>query len=197
MKLRIGRRTFDVADFAEASRIYAAERDSSGRGASTMPAGILPDGYSGQLQRQGLALPAARVDACRLAGVRAMSAPALTWRDIDDVLGIPGWGLRVGFTVEREPGDAPSVSIHEAEINTGHRVIDLCSRDLPNVVQLEQMISEALDVEDSQASFELSHPDRRDDGDYSFDRANEKRHEREQDDALPTFVDAMTRGMLA
>jgi hypothetical protein len=46
MKLRIGRRVFEVADFAEASRIYAAERDSSGRGSSTMPAGILPDGYS-------------------------------------------------------------------------------------------------------------------------------------------------------
>lgn len=108
-----------------------------------------------------------------------MTTPTLTWRDIDDVLGIPGWGLRVGFTVEREPGDAPTVWIHEAEINTGHRVIDLCARDLPNVAEIESRISEDLDVEDSQASFELAHPERRDD--YP---------------GLGMFVDSLTRSLL-
>jgi hypothetical protein len=127
-----------------------------------------------------------------------MTTPTLTWRDIDDVLGIPGWGLSVGYTVDspREAGEPPSVWIHAATINTGHRVIDLTTRDLPNITQLEYAIAEDIEVDDAQAAFELSHPDRRDDGDYSFDRAEQNRHEREQDDGLPTFVDAMTRGML-
>jgi hypothetical protein len=46
MKLRIGNRlTIEVKDFAEASRIYSAERDASGEGGSTFPVGRLPGHY--------------------------------------------------------------------------------------------------------------------------------------------------------
>ena len=49
MKLRIGRRAIEVADFAEASRVYRAECDAhvagGGRGSSDMPSGILPGGH--------------------------------------------------------------------------------------------------------------------------------------------------------
>ena len=44
MILKIGRRsTHEVADAVEASRVFSAERDASGEGASTFPDGKVTD----------------------------------------------------------------------------------------------------------------------------------------------------------
>ncbi len=54
MKLYIGRRTFDVASLEEASRVYQAERDASGEGASTFPQGYIGEhhiSYNGRVWR--------------------------------------------------------------------------------------------------------------------------------------------------
>jgi hypothetical protein len=106
-------------------------------------------------------------------------APDLQWREIDDVLGVPGWALHVGYTYTQEIGDAPDVWIHAGQIETGHQTIHLARADLPNVHQLEAVIAEQVEDENRQAALELSQPDPRDDGDYSFDLANERRHERD------------------
>lgn len=49
MKLRIGRRSIEVADFSEASRAYLAACDEhiadGGYGSSDMPTGLLPGHY--------------------------------------------------------------------------------------------------------------------------------------------------------
>jgi len=115
----------------------------------------------------------------------------LTWRQVDDVLGVPGWSLTVGFTSTREPGDAPDVWIHCAEINTGHSLIPLFRADLPNVTALEAIVAEAIEGEDRQSALELSHRDPRDDGDYSFDIENERRHERKYADHIGAMVHAL------
>jgi hypothetical protein len=103
-----------------------------------------------------------------------MTTPKLTWRDVPDFLGVPGWGLSVGYTVTREPGDAPEVTVREAEINTGHCVIKLCPRDFPNITDLEAILSDEIDGEDFEAAYDLSHPER---------------------EGLGLFVDAMTKGL--
>ena len=116
-------------------------------------------------------MPAARVDASRCAGVCAVSArpipDRLTWRVVDDILGVPGWTLSVGYTYDVEPGDAPDVWIHAAEINTGLRVIPLAVGDLPNTPALEAIVAEQIEDELLRAAPEPRDP--RDDGDYSFD----------------------------
>ena len=91
----------------------------------------------------------------------------LTWRVVDDILGVPGWTLSVGYTVSIEPGDAPDVWIHAAEINTGPRVIALARTDLPNVTALEAIVSEQIEDEILRDAPEPR--DRRDDGDWSYD----------------------------
>ena len=93
----------------------------------------------------------------------------LTWRVVDDILGVPGWTLSVGYTYDVEPGDAPDVWIHAAEINTGLRVIPLAVGDLPNTPALESIVSEQIEDELLRAAPEPRDP--RDDGDYSFDRS--------------------------
>ena len=96
-----------------------------------------------------------------------MAAPDLLWRVVYDILGVPGWELRVGYTYDVEPGDAPDVWIHGAEINTGLRVIPLAAGDLPNVSQLESIVAEQVEDELRRAAPEPRDP--RDDGDYSYD----------------------------
>jgi len=91
----------------------------------------------------------------------------LTWRVVDDILGVPGWTLSVGYTVDIEPGDAPDVWIHAGEINTGLRVIALGRTDLPNVTALESIVSEQ--IEDEMLSEAPEPRDPRDDGDYAYD----------------------------
>lgn len=97
-----------------------------------------------------------------------MTAPDLTWRVVDDILGVPGWELRVGYTYTIEPGDAPEVWIHAAEITTPSRVIDLTVADLSNVAQLESIVSEQIEDELLRDAPEPRDP--RDDGDWSYDR---------------------------
>ena len=45
MELRIGKRKFTVASFAEAQQVYCRERDASGEGASTFPRGKVNGSY--------------------------------------------------------------------------------------------------------------------------------------------------------
>jgi hypothetical protein len=102
-----------------------------------------------------------------------MTTPKLTWRDVPDFLGVPGWGLSAGYTVEREPGDAPYVTVHALEINTGHSLWKASPLDFPNITDIEAILSEEIDGEDFSASYELAHPERE----------------------LSLFVDAMTKGL--
>lgn len=45
IKLKIGRKVFEVAGFPEASAVYQRERNASGEGASTFPVGRIPGHY--------------------------------------------------------------------------------------------------------------------------------------------------------
>ena len=89
-----------------------------------------------------------------------MTDKNLTWREVPDVTGIQGWSLHVGFTVTKEPGDAPAVTIWAAQLETGAETFYLSRRSLPNVAELEAIVSEEIEGEDHQAALELSHPDR-------------------------------------
>jgi hypothetical protein len=100
----------------------------------------------------------------------------LQWKQIDDVVGVPGWTLHVGYSYSQLVGDSPDVWIHAAQIETGHQTIQLARADLPNVHQLEAVVAEQVEDENRQAALELAQPDARDDGDYSFDIANERRY---------------------
>jgi hypothetical protein len=100
----------------------------------------------------------------------------LQWKQIDDVLGVPGWSLHVGYSYTQEIGDAPDVWIHCAILETGKQSLQLNRLDLPNFHQLEAIVAEAVEDENRQAALELAQPDPRDDGDYSFDIANERRY---------------------
>ena len=85
----------------------------------------------------------------------------LEWTDVDDVLGVPGWGLRVGYTYYTEPGDAPVVTIHRIEINTGQRVLEMQINEFPNLSDLESVVSEMVETDQHEAAYELSHPERK------------------------------------
>jgi len=90
----------------------------------------------------------------------------LRWHSFDDY-GAPGWSLNVGFTVEFEAGDAPSIWIHKAELNTGANVYPLTLHDIPSN-ELEAELSELVDLECRMEAEHLA-LSRDDDGDYSFD----------------------------
>ena len=89
-----------------------------------------------------------------------MTDKNLTWREVPDITGIPGWSRHVGFTVTKEPGDAPAVTIWAARLETGNQTFQLNRQSLPNVVELEAIVSEEIEGEDHQAALELSQPDR-------------------------------------
>jgi hypothetical protein len=103
-----------------------------------------------------------------------MTDKTLTWRDVPDFLGVPGWGLSAGYVVTKEPGDAPEVVVHALEINTGHQILKLSPLDFPNITDLESVISDEIDGEDFEAAYDLAHPER---------------------EGLGLFVDAMTKGL--
>ena len=96
----------------------------------------------------------------------------LRWEDIDD-LGVPGWCIQCGFTVDREPGDAPSVWIHKLELNTGQRSIPLALNEV-DVNAFEAELSERVEIEDRMAAEHLA----RDPGDFG-DWLHEQRKDRD------------------
>jgi len=95
----------------------------------------------------------------------------LRWEDIDD-LGVPGWVIQCGFTVDREPGDAPSVWIHKLELNTGQRSIPLALNEV-DVNAFEAELSERIEVEDRMAAEHLA-PDPGDFGDWLLEQRKDR-----------------------
>jgi hypothetical protein len=57
----------------------------------------------------------------------------------------PRLGSSVGCVWTQEPGDAPAVTIHEAEVNTGQRIIHLNVADIPRVWEWESRVSEMIE----------------------------------------------------
>jgi hypothetical protein len=73
-------------------------------------------------------------------------ATDLEWFDLaGELFAVPGWDLSVGCVWTQEPGDAPSVQIHEAEVNTGQRIIHLNVADIPRVWEWESRVSEMIE----------------------------------------------------
>ena len=95
----------------------------------------------------------------------------LRWEDIDD-LGVPGWCIQCGFTVDREPGDAPSVWIHKLELNTGQRSIPLALNEV-DVNAFEAELSERIEIEDRMAAEHLA-PDPGDFGDWEMEQRRDR-----------------------
>lgn len=108
----------------------------------------------------------AAADITRPLGV-AKSDQALKWHESDDYPN--GWAVNVGYTVEFDDG-AASVWIHRAELNTGQRVIELQLNEIDQPA-LEAEIAEIEEVQRAEDAHALSHPDRRDDGDWAYDRS--------------------------
>jgi hypothetical protein len=104
--------------------------------------------------------------------------PDLTWHDFDELADgcLPfGWTLSAGYTVEREPGDAPTIWIFEVELNTGQRVIPLSLTEV-DTRALEAILEDVVaadDAAESERMLELAR-DRNDDGDYAYDRSLDK-----------------------
>ena len=95
----------------------------------------------------------------------------LRWHSFDDY-GAPGWAINVGFSVEFEAGDAPSIWIHKAELNTGQRVIQLGLNDIPTN-ELEAELSELVDLECRIAAEDLA-LSREDEGDFLLDAKRDR-----------------------
>ena len=76
--------------------------------------------------------------------------PDLRWHDIEETkhsIYPNGWLLTVGFTVDREPGDAPSVWVHRAILQTGKRDIELQLNEIA-VNEIEAELADIVDLED-------------------------------------------------
>ena len=106
------------------------------------------------------------------AHVQKIVDDTLQWDEFDD-LGVPGWSLHMGYTVEREPGDAPSVWIHRAVLNTGQREIELALNEI-SVRVFEAEISERVEAADKMQAAYLSRRDADDQGDWLYEARKDK-----------------------
>ena len=89
-----------------------------------------------------------------------------------------GWVLHCGYELVEWDEDRPVIQIVQLELNTGQHVYPLALRDIPGgeLTMIEELIGDEEYADAYEAAKALAR-DPRDDGDYAFDRANEKRHE--------------------